>query len=68
MWIPWAAIVLDVAILVPFTVLKAQADPLTVVVTVVVVSMIVMTQWLVVHRRNCDGEPSQETSAQRDSE
>ncbi|WP_026543564.1 APC family permease [Arthrobacter sp. 35/47] len=67
-WIPWVAIVLDVAVLVPFTALKAQSDPFTVVVTVVVASIILLTQWLVVRRRNRDGETSQETSAQHHSD
>ncbi|WP_458117084.1 APC family permease [Arthrobacter sp. D2-10] len=64
-WIPWVAIALDFAVLVPFTILKAQADPLTIVITVVVASIIVATQWLVVRHRSRDGEPSQETPAQR---
>lgn len=67
-WIPWVAIVLDVAVLVPFTVLKAQSDPFTVVITVVVASIIVATQWLVVRHRNHDGELLQETPAQHHSE
>ncbi|GAB3548602.1 APC family permease [Arthrobacter tumbae] len=67
-WIPWTAIVLDIAVLVPFTILKAQSDPFTGITTVVVASIIVLTQWLVVRRRNRDGEPSRETPAQHHSE
>lgn len=57
-WIPWVAIVLDVAVLVPFTVLKAQSDPFTILITVVVASIIVVTQWLVVRRKRHNGAQS----------
>ncbi|WP_150307808.1 APC family permease [Planctomonas psychrotolerans] len=55
-WIPAVAIVLDVAVLVPFVALKAQSDPLTVVVTAIVAVLIVGTQWLVVRHRNASDD------------
>ncbi|WP_238986040.1 APC family permease [Kocuria sp. SM24M-10] len=51
-WIPWVAIALDVAVLVPFVLLKAQADPFTLVVTAVVAAVIVAAQWVTVRRRS----------------
>lgn len=51
-WIPWVAIVLDVAVLVPFVLLKAQSDPFTLVVTAVVALLIVATQWFAARRRS----------------
>ena len=67
-WIPWVAIVLDAAVLVPFTILKAQSDPFTVLITVVVALIIVVTQWLLVRHRNRNGISSQETSAEHHSD
>lgn len=64
-WIPWTAIALDVAVLVPFVVLKAVSAPFTVVATAVVALIIVATQWIVVRRRNRNGAPSQENSTQQ---
>ncbi|GEO94134.1 APC family permease [Kocuria turfanensis] len=61
-WIPWVAIALDVAVLVPFVLLKARADPFTVVVTAVVAGTIVAAQWVAVRRRSGtreDREPEQ---------
>ena len=58
-WIPAAAIALDVAVLVPFIALRAQSNPLTVVVTGALVVMIVATQWAIVRHRNRDRASSQ---------
>lgn len=43
-WIPGLTVVLDLAILVPFTVLKVKDDPLTVVVAAAVAATIVIAQ------------------------
>lgn len=51
-WIPWTAIALDVAVLVPFVLLKAQSDPFTLVVTAVVALVIVVAQWFTVRHRS----------------
>ena len=51
-WIPWVAIALDVAVLVPFVLLKAQSDPFTLVVTAVVALVIVVAQWSTVRHRS----------------
>ncbi|HSO92289.1 MAG TPA: amino acid permease, partial [Arthrobacter sp.] len=67
-WIPWTAIVLDTAVLLPFLLVKAQSDPLTIVITVVVVAVITVAQWLVVRRRRRNDTPSQETSTQHHSD
>lgn len=61
-WVPWVAIMLDVAVLVPFVALRAQSDPLTVVITAVLALIIVASQWLVVRRRNGNAASSEETS------
>lgn len=61
-WVPWVAIVLDIAVLVPFVGLTAQSDPFTVVITAVLALIIVATQWLVVRRRNRNATPSKENS------
>lgn len=50
-WIPAIAIVLDVAVLVPFICLRAVSDPFTIVVTAVVAGTIFLAQWLVVRHR-----------------
>lgn len=53
-WVPTVAIVLDVAVLVPFLLLKAQADPFTLIITAAVALIIIATQWAIVrhqHRR-----------------
>ena len=63
-WIPWTAIVLDTAVLVPFVLIKAQSDPLTIVITAVVAAVITLAQWLVVRHRRRDGAPSKEASTQ----
>ncbi|MDV6300139.1 MULTISPECIES: APC family permease [Dietzia] len=51
-WIPWVAIVLDVAVLVPFLLLKAQSDPLTLGITAIVALVIIAAQWLTVRHRS----------------
>ncbi|MEX5296598.1 APC family permease [Kocuria sp. CPCC 205268] len=51
-WIPWVAIVLDIAVLVPFVLLKAQSDPFTLGVTAVVALVIVVAQWFTVRHRS----------------
>ncbi len=61
-WIPWIAIVLDSAVLVPFVVLKAQSALFTLVITAAVALIIVVTQWIVVRRRQQSDSSSQETS------
>lgn len=53
-WIPGIAIALDVAVLVPFVLLKASTDPFTLLVTAVVAAVIIATQWIVVARRGND--------------
>ncbi len=50
-WVPALAILLDLAILIPFTILKAQNDLITVIVAVVVALVILATQIIVVRRR-----------------
>jgi hypothetical protein len=55
-WIPWVAIVLDVAVLVPFLILKAQSDPFTLGVTAVVALVIVVAQWFTVRHRSDDDD------------
>ena len=67
-WIPWVAIVLDVAVLIPFILLKAQSDPFTLIITAVVALIIVVTQWLVVRRRNDDAAPTEGTSTRHESD
>ncbi|MET3952537.1 hypothetical protein [Arthrobacter sp. UYEF36] len=59
---------LDTAVLLPFLLVKAQSDPLTIVITVVVVAVITIAQWLVVRRQRRNDAPSQETSAQHHSD
>ncbi len=52
-WIPIVAIVLDMAVLVPFVLLKAQSDLLTLIGTAAIALIIVATQWAVVrHQRH----------------
>ncbi len=51
-WIPWTAIVLDIAVLVPFVALRARSDPFTVAITAAVAAAIIIAQWLAVHHRN----------------
>lgn len=51
-WIPGIAIFLDVAVLVPFLLLKTQSNPLILVITTAIVAILVAVQWLMVHRRN----------------
>ena len=51
-WIPWVAIALDVAVLVPFVLLKSQSDPFTLVITAVVALVIVVAQWFTVRHRS----------------
>ncbi|MEW2012033.1 MULTISPECIES: APC family permease [Microbacterium] len=51
-WLPALTIVLDFAVLVPFTVLKAQADLMTVVVAAAVAAVIFAGQAIVVTRRD----------------
>ncbi|GAA1949084.1 APC family permease [Microbacterium aquimaris] len=51
-WLPTATILLDTAILIPFTVLKVRHDPVTVVVAVAVAASIATAQFIVVRRRD----------------
>ncbi|MBP2215033.1 APC family permease [Arthrobacter sp. CAN_C5] len=67
-WVPWVAIVLDIAVLLPFILLKAQSDPFTLIITAAVALIIVVTQWLVVRRRNDEDTPSEGTSTRHESE
>lgn len=50
-WVPALAILLDLAILIPFTVLKVQSDLLTVVVAAAIALAIVVAQVIAVRRR-----------------
>ncbi|NUT71294.1 APC family permease [Pseudarthrobacter sp. C4D7] len=50
-WIPWMAIILDLAVLLAFIVAKVQTDLLTVLITVIVAAAITGAQWLMVRRR-----------------
>jgi amino acid transporter len=61
-WIPWAAIILDVAVLVPFVLLKAQSNPFTLAVTAVVIAAIAVAQWLVVRHRNHNSGPARQNA------
>lgn len=63
-WIPWVAIVLDVAVLLPFIVLKAQSDLFTIIVTAAVALAIVAAQWLVVRRQDGADKDAHETPDQ----
>jgi len=47
-WVPVVAIILDIAVLVPFLLLKAQSDAFTLVITATVAIIIIATQWAVV--------------------
>ncbi|MEV7572939.1 hypothetical protein AB0P28_07540 [Pseudarthrobacter sp. NPDC089323] len=58
-WVPWTAIMLDIVVLVPFLILKAQSDPLTLVITAAVALIILTAQWLVVRHRDRDNAPMQ---------
>ncbi len=53
-WLPALTIVLDFAILIPFTVLKVQNDLLTVVVAAAVATAIVISQVITVRSRHSD--------------
>lgn len=50
-WVPCVAIILDVAVLLPFVFLKARSDLFTVGLTAVVAGLIVGYQWFTVRRR-----------------
>ncbi|MHA7282513.1 APC family permease [Arthrobacter sp. TMS2-4] len=50
-WIPAIAIILDLAVLIPFLFLKVQSDPLTLIITAATVIILVTTQWFMVHLR-----------------
>ena len=67
-WIPWTAIVLETAVLLPLLLVKAQTDPLTIVITVVVATVITVAQWLAVRYRRHNDSPSHEASTQHHSE
>jgi amino acid transporter len=51
MWLPMLTIVLDLAILIPFTILKVQSDLFTVIVAAVVAAAIVIAQVVTVRTR-----------------
>ncbi len=63
-WIPWVAIVLDVAVLVPFLILRGSSDPFTLVVTAVVAAVITLAQWVIVRRRREDSDNDEQESEQ----
>lgn len=65
-WIPWTAIVLDTAVLLPFLLVKAQSDPFTIVITVAVAAVIIVGQWLVVRHGRLGGAPSRGASTRHD--
>ncbi|MCQ6269361.1 APC family permease [Pseudarthrobacter sp. R1] len=58
-WIPWTAIMLDIVVLVPFLILRAQSAPFTLVITAAVALIILTAQWLVVWHRDRDSAPMQ---------
>ncbi|WP_294181561.1 APC family permease [uncultured Schumannella sp.] len=49
-WVPALSIVLDLAVLVPFVVLKVQSDPLTIVVGAAIAAAIIVAQVVAVRR------------------
>ncbi|MFC3300634.1 APC family permease [Arthrobacter agilis] len=51
-WVPFVAIVLDLAVLVPFLFLRAQSDPFTLIITAVTAAVLLIVQWLMVRRRS----------------
>ncbi|WP_104118962.1 APC family permease [Arthrobacter sp. B1805] len=51
-WVPGVAIVLDAAVLIPFLLLKAQSDPITLVITAVVAIVIIAMQWAIVRHHD----------------
>ncbi|MEO5781574.1 MULTISPECIES: APC family permease [Arthrobacter] len=51
-WIPAVAILLDVAVVVPFVLIKAGQDPLTVGIAAAVALVIFVAQWWAVSRRD----------------
>lgn len=59
-WIPCVAIVLDLAVLVPFVALKAGSDPLTIALTASVALAIFAAQWVTVRRRGDDDREGDE--------
>ncbi|MGN7226378.1 hypothetical protein ACTHQW_08550 [Dietzia maris] len=59
-WIPCVAIVLDLAVLVPFVALKAGSDPLTIALTAGVALAIFAAQWVTVRRRGDDDREGDE--------
>lgn len=63
-WIPWVAIVLDVAVLVPFLILRGSSDLFTLVVTAVVAALIILAQWVIVRRRREDSDNDEQESEQ----
>ena len=63
-WIPWVAIVLDVAVLVPFLILRGSSDPFTLAVTAVVAALIILAQWVIVRRRREDSDNDEQESEQ----
>lgn len=50
-WVPWVAIILDVAVLGPFLIVKAQSHPSTIIITAALALLIVVAQWIAVRRR-----------------
>lgn len=59
-WIPCVAIVLDLAVLVPFVALKAGSGPLTIALTAGVALAIFAAQWVTVRRRGDDDREGDE--------
>ncbi|WP_434995213.1 APC family permease [Arthrobacter sp. Ld5] len=56
-WVPVVAILLDLAVLVPFLILKAQSDPLTLAITAVTAVILITVQWVLMRRRSPHGTP-----------
>lgn len=61
-WIPWTAILLDVAVLVPFVLMKARSDPSTLLITAGVAAAVVAAQWFAVRHRSQGADREQERS------
>lgn len=59
-WIPWMAIVLDTAVLIPFLIVKARSDPFTLMVAAVVAAVIVIAQWMAVRHRSAMASKTRE--------
>lgn len=64
-WIPCTAIILDLAVLVPFLIIKMRTDPMTVAISAIVAAAIIAAQWLTIHRRSASS-PNERDGDDRD--